>query len=96
MTMLDIEKAMAESGLPQDVLDEIVREAREDYHDDEMLFELRVIRSISAEIYERFGEEVWKKRHAERSQDFLDKHDLELVNEPLEVVQRVRRKPQAS
>lgn len=96
MRMYDIEKAMAESGLPQDVLDEIVRDAREDYQDDEMLFELRVIRSISAEIYNRFGEEAWKKRNAERSQAFLDEHDLELVSEPLEVVQRIRRKPQAS
>lgn len=96
MRMFDIEKAIAESGLPRDVLEGIVREAREDYPEDEMLFELRVVRGISAEFYKRFGRDAWNKRNAKRSQAFLNRHDLELVSEPLEVVQRIRHKPQAS
>ncbi len=96
MRMFDIEKAIAESGLPSDVIEDILREAREDYPDDEMLFELRVIRSIDGEIRARFGHEAWNKRVREKSQAFLERHDLEMVSEPLEVVQRIRRKPQAS
>lgn len=96
MRMFDIEKAIAESGLPSDVIEDILREAREDYPDDEMLFELRVIRGIQGELYERLGPEAWKQRFDKDVQKFRAEQGLELVSEPLEIVQRLRRKPQAS
>lgn len=96
MSQLDIDKAIAESGLPQSILDDILREAREDYPDDEMLYELRVIRSIDGERYQRLGPEAWKEQIQQKNQDFLERHGYDLVDEPIEVVQRIRRKPQAS
>lgn len=96
MRMYDIDRAIAEAGLPTEVTDDIIREAREDYPDDEMLFELRVIRGIQGELYERLGPEAWKQRFDEDVQKFRDEQGLELVSEPLEIIQRTRRKPQAS
>lgn len=68
MRMFDIERAMAESGLQQSVLDGIVQAAREDYPEDEMLFELRVIRSISAAVHYGWDEAGWNEA---REQDLL-------------------------
>ena len=55
MKFYDIDKAIAEAGLPTDVTDEIIRQAREDYPDDPMLFELHVIRGIDGELHRRRG-----------------------------------------
>lgn len=94
--MYDIDRAIAEAGLPTEVTDAIIREAREDYPDDEMLFELSVIRGIQGELYEHLGPEAWKQRFDSEVQQFREEQGLELVSEPLEIVQRLRRKPQAS
>lgn len=96
MKFYDIDKAIAESGLPQEVTDGILRQAREDYPDDQMLFELHVIRAIDGELSERMGEEAWTEQFEQSVQQFREEEGLELVSEPLEIVQRLRRKPQAS
>lgn len=96
MKFYNIDKAIAESGLPQEVTDGILRQAREDYPDDQMLFELHVIRAIDGELSERMGEEAWTEHFEQSVQQFREEEGLELVSEPLEIVQRLRRKPQAS
>lgn len=96
MKFYDVNKAIAESGLPSEVTDAIVRQAREDYPDDEMLFELHVIRGIDGELSERMGEEAWTEHFEQSVAEFREEQGYELVSEPLEIVQRLRRKPQAS
>lgn len=55
-----------------------------------------MIRGIQGELYERLGLEAWKQRFDNEVQQFREEQGFELVSEPLEIVQRLRRKPQAS
>ena len=46
--IFDIERAFRESGLTKDEIERIKRYCREEFNDDEMLYELHVIRAINA------------------------------------------------
>ena len=46
--MYDIDKAFRESGASKDEFEEILRYCREDFPQDEMMFELHVIRALMA------------------------------------------------
>jgi hypothetical protein len=51
--MFDIEKAFTESGIGKDQFEKISKECREDFPNDEMMYELHVIRALRA----------WEKRN---------------------------------
>lgn len=44
----DIEKATKESGLSEEIIEKIKREAREEFPDDDMMYELHVLRAIES------------------------------------------------
>ncbi len=48
MRWFDYEGVAREAGIPDDKLAELVRMTREEYGDDDMLFELRMLRTCSA------------------------------------------------
>ena len=47
--MIDIEKILKKSGLPQKLVQKIEKEVRQEFPKDEMMYELHLMRAIEAE-----------------------------------------------
>lgn len=92
MTSFDIDKLIAEAGLPPEVVADILREAEADYPDRGALYELRVVRGIHSEMEQRMGTEAWIAYMDEAVQKMLDEHGYEFVSEPVPTQERLRRK----
>lgn len=63
----DIDRAVQEAGLPPDLVGDILAQAKAEFPEDEMMFELHVIRSIQAEMQARMTPEEWRCRVSERA-----------------------------
>lgn len=53
-TFFDIEKAAKESGLSQEVLNQIKADVRQEFQHDEMMYELHILRAIETEKTKQF------------------------------------------
>ncbi len=78
MASFDIQKVIEASGLPADLIEEVLREAEADYPDRGALYELRVLRSLHGELRSRVGPEAWQSEMRERVRKMLEEHGYEL------------------
>jgi hypothetical protein len=49
----DLEKAIANSKIPENVLKNIISEAKAEFQNDPMMFELHVLRAIKSKFWEK-------------------------------------------
>jgi hypothetical protein len=90
----DLERAIQESGLPSRIVDDILNEVRTEFPDDEMMYELHVVRALEGELRLRMPSEAWRQRQIDRADRFLDEGDMERVLTPPDRVPRIRRRAQ--
>lgn len=92
MQSFDIQKAIDASGLPSELIEEILQEAAAEYPDRGALYELRVVRSLHAELRQRMGPDAWQGEMRQAVRKMLDEHGYELASEPAVIVERQRSK----
>lgn len=55
----DIERAIRESNLPAETVEQILQDVREEYPDEDLMYELHVIRALQAEVATRLPPGMW-------------------------------------
>jgi hypothetical protein len=92
--MFDIDRAIRESGLPKELVDDLVREVREEFPDEELMFELHVIRALQSEQASRMSSEQWRDNLQTRTASMLEAHGLESIISPGEEIPRIQHRNQ--
>ena len=62
----DIERAVSEAQLPEETVESILVKTRIEFPNDEMMYELHVIRALQAEQRQRMGPDAWRQRRVAR------------------------------
>lgn len=57
----DIEKAVKESKIPDNILQQLKNEAKDEFRHDQMMYELHVLRAIKSRFWEKKSFSVRKK-----------------------------------
>ena len=64
--VFDIQRAIAESGLPESTAARILKEVEEEFSPEELMYELHCIRALDQAVRESIGFDAWLSRHRER------------------------------
>jgi len=91
-TYYDLERAIQEAALPAEIVDGILDEVRAEFPDDEMMYELHVVRALQAETASRMSSEDWRRQQEERVDRFLAAGGMERRVTPPETVPRIVRR----
>ena len=67
-TWFDIERTIEETKLPEEMVQSILKEVREEFPDDDMMYELHVIRALQAELRQRLGDDAWREQVMARTE----------------------------
>jgi hypothetical protein len=92
-TYYDLERAIQEAALPADTIQQILEEVRAEFADDEMMYELHVVRALQAEAASRMSREEWRRTQDAKIDRFLAESGMERVVIPPEKVPRIVRRP---
>lgn len=65
--VFDIQRAIAESGLPESTVDRVLKEVEEEFQPEELMYELHCIRALDQAVREAIGYDTWLSRIRERS-----------------------------
>jgi len=63
----DVDRAIREAELPQDAVDEILREVRAEFPDEDLMYELHVIRALQAAVAARLPHGGWERAVNQRA-----------------------------
>lgn len=89
----DLDRAIQEAALPPDTVQQTLEEIRAEFPDDEMMYELHVVRALQAEAASRMSREEWRRTQDAKVDRFLAQAGMERVLIPPEKVPRIVRRP---
>lgn len=91
-TYYDLDRAIQEAALPAETVQEILEEVRAEFPQDEMMYELHVVRALKAEKASRMSPEEGRRQQEERVDRFLAAGGMERRTIPPETVPRIVRR----
>lgn len=95
-TYYDLERLIGEAALPPDTVQSILDEVRVEFPDDEMMYELHVVRALQSEMASRMTNEEWQHRQNAAVDRFLAEGNMERTVSTPESVPRIVRRTSTS
>ena len=85
----DVQRAIAESGLPETTVAKVLKEVEEDFQPGELMYELHCIRALDRALYETMGPDAWLSRIREHSAESLKQLGYQEVDSPDHAIRAV-------
>ena len=77
--VFDIDRAVQESGLPAETVAHILEEVRQEFPEEELMYELHIIRALEAEAAVHMSPKQWADSINQQANQLVAEQDMEHV-----------------